>query len=255
MAKSPCIPLYYNDLRGATQDWNDEEFGAYVRLLIYQWDKGFIPNDLLRLNRIAESTSKNWPVLCQKFTPGENGFLRNSVMEKIRAKRISFLNHQSENGKLSAKKRWGNNQMDNQKITKPITKKKPLEKENEIEIEIENKDKGVQGEKDFLKMPFTSENFEILWQNWKKYRLQEFGSKYKSMQSEQAALLHLAKISGGIEGTATEIISQSIGNQWQGLFELKNSSNGINENKSRSIKKVTGTELNQVFAKRYPQRG
>lgn len=82
-----------------------------------------------------------------------------------------------------------------------------------------------------IKMPFTSENFQVLWQNWKTYRHQEFKRKYKSIQSEQATLSHLAKISDGDEKTATEIIAKSIANQWQGLFELKNYKNGTYQNK------------------------
>lgn len=237
MAKNPVLPLYYNDILGATQDWLDEEFGAYMRLLIYQWDKGFIPSEMVRLKKIADSAEKNWTVLSKKFTPDEQGFLKNSVMEKIRIKRESFLNHQLENGIQGGRPKT-------QIKPKYKPKQKPLEKEieNEKEIELENE----------IVMPFTSENFRVLWQNWKKYRLQEFKQTYKSGQSEQAALAHLAKLSGGNEENAFAVITQSISNQWRGLFELKNYANGKN---GTGTKKITGSELNEVFAKRYSQGG
>lgn len=106
--------------------------------------------------------------------------------------------------------------------------KEPLNKEQQKDI---SPDKNLFKISEEIKMPFTSENFRELWLNWKKYRHQEFKKKYKSIQSEQGALSHLAKISGGIEKNAFEIISNSIANQWQGLFELKNFKNGINQSK------------------------
>lgn len=216
MGKNPILPLYYNDLLGSTQDWTDEEFGAYMRLLIYQWDKGFIPNEMKRLLKIADSAEKNWPVLCQKFTPGEQGFLKNSVMEKIRFKRENFLKHQTENGIQGG--RPPKTQTQTQLKTQTKAKKKPLESEKENEIEKEFEEEII--------MPFKSENFLKSWLNWKKYRYQEFKRKYKSAQSEQQALTHLQKISNGIEEAALAVIAQSEANQWQGLFEIKNNLNG-----------------------------
>lgn len=55
MAKDPVLPLYYNDLTSSTQDWTDEEFGAFVRLLIYQWDKGALPSCVEELKKISPS--------------------------------------------------------------------------------------------------------------------------------------------------------------------------------------------------------
>lgn len=234
MTKTPYLPLYYNDLRGATQDWTDEEFGAYVRLLIYQWDQGFIPTEMSRLVKIADSTEKNWPVLSQKFTPGEPGFLKNSVMEKIRGNNEKFSQKQSAN----IKKRWKKEKLNSSKRstnkgfngdTKLIPKRYPRV-ESEYEYEDKDKDKGLLGEKEKVLLPFTSENFRVLWQNWKLYRKQEFKQTFKSGQSEQAALTHLAKISDGNEKMAEDIINQSIANQWKGLFEIKNTINGSRQN-------------------------
>lgn len=121
MAKDPILPLYYNDLRGTTATWSDEELGAYVRLLIEQWDKGFLPNDYQRLTRLATSLPTTWPLIKDKF-PEVDGVLKNPVMEAIRLKRLKFKEKQSDN----IRKRYQNS-------TKSITKKLPLESENEIE--------------------------------------------------------------------------------------------------------------------------
>lgn len=126
MAKDPVLPLYYNDLTTSTQDWTDEEFGAYVRLLIHQWRQGGLPKDYQRLTRIATSLNTNWPLLKEKFQEVD-GFLKNPVMEEIRIKRDKHKEKQREN----VLKRY-------QKSTKQPTKKLPLEEEIENEKEIEN---------------------------------------------------------------------------------------------------------------------
>lgn len=123
MAKDPVLPLYYNDLTTSTQDWTDEEFGAYVRLLIHQWRQGGLPKDYQRLTRIATSLDTNWPLLKTKFVEID-GLLKNMVMEDIRDKRAKHKQKQKDN----VSKRYQN-------ATKQPTKSVPLEEEHEKEIE------------------------------------------------------------------------------------------------------------------------
>jgi len=124
MAKDPVLPLYYNDISGSTQTWSDEEFGAYVRLLIHQWRDGGLPTDYQRLTRISTSLDRNWSMLKAKF-PEVDGLLKNPVMEEIRAKRAVHKQKQKEN----VQKRY-------QKSTKQDTKNLPLENEIENEKEV-----------------------------------------------------------------------------------------------------------------------
>ena len=76
---------------------------------------------------------------------------------------------------------------------------------------------------DELVFPFLSDEFKESWVGWKDYRKNEFKKSYKSVQTENAALKHVFKLSKEDEKTAIEIIEQSIANQWQGIFELKKS--------------------------------
>lgn len=93
------LPLYYQRLLTSTTGWKDDEFGAYLRLLIYQFDKGCIPNDIESIARIAPSAKKTWKVIGEKFTVCEDGNLRNSVMENIRNKQLKKSEINSKNGK------------------------------------------------------------------------------------------------------------------------------------------------------------
>lgn len=134
MAKNPILPLYYNDINSSTEHWSDEEFGAYMRLLIHQWDKGSIPEDATRLKRIAATAKKHWKLLKEKFIKGEDGLLRNARMEEIRINREKFISKQKENVRKRHTKPLPNPLPESyQTSTKPPTKPLPLEDENENE--------------------------------------------------------------------------------------------------------------------------
>ena len=99
--------------------------------------------------------------------------------------------------------------------------------ENEIEIEIEKGKEGM-GEKPAkalataeIAYPFETETFAQQWAAWKNYRATEHNQRYRSAQSEQAALAELGKLAGLNETTAIAILHQSMGKGWKGFFEIK----------------------------------
>lgn len=145
MAKNPVLPFYYNDILGSTNDWSDEEFGAYVRLLIYQWDKGFIPDEEKRRLKIADTSDVHWGLLSTKFREWEDGKLRNDRMEEIREEKRKHSEKQKENIKKRYQKSTKVLPNDYQSAYEESTKKIPLE--DEYEEENIDKDKGGEGEK------------------------------------------------------------------------------------------------------------
>lgn len=105
------FPLHYHKLMHATAGWKDDQFGAYLRLLIYQFDKGYIPSDLDELETISSSIRKNWKIISKKFKDDGTGRLMNPVMTKIREdilnkKEINKTNG-AKGGKAKAKKYQG----------------------------------------------------------------------------------------------------------------------------------------------------
>lgn len=69
-----------------------------------------------------------------------------------------------------------------------------------------------------------------LFARWLKYK-QDINDSYKSEDSLKMALEKLKKMSGSDISVATEIVKNSIANNWRGLFPLKNIyNNGINRN-------------------------
>jgi len=123
------MPFFYKRFLSSTQAWSDEEVGAYVRLLVFEWDNNQIPQEMQRIKRIAESAEKNWKLLKTKFCDKTEDGLQNPVMEEIRAERARFNKKQRDNGAKGGRKTWKNNpkgtQTDTQRKAKSVPKSNP----------------------------------------------------------------------------------------------------------------------------------
>ena len=108
------------------------------------------------------------------------------------------------------------------------------------------KDKNKDNTSEDLVYPFDSEKFISLWGEWKAYRA-EIKKPYKGFRGEQAALSKLGNMSTN-EENACQIIIQSMGNGWQGFFELKQQQNA--GTKSR----FDGSKLEARIAEKRQQR-
>lgn len=99
------FPLYYQRLLTSTTGWKDEEFGAYVKLLIYQFDKGSIPDNMDAIGRISPTARKKWALIGGKFIKAADGSLINPVMDSIRNKRIKKGDANRQNGSKGGRKK------------------------------------------------------------------------------------------------------------------------------------------------------
>lgn len=111
------FPLHYKRLLTSTIGWKDDEFGAYVRLLIAQFDAGSISNDIGELKRIAPSVQKNWPLISKKFKDDGNGGLINDFMNDIYHDAQAKKDKNRKNGKKGGRGRKRENPNETQ--TKP----------------------------------------------------------------------------------------------------------------------------------------
>lgn len=82
-------------------------------------------------------------------------------------------------------------------------------------------DKVAEPEPDFS---FTGKPLEPVMLKWLEYRKQ-IKKPYKSQMTIETCYKHLEDLSRGSLDLAEKIVEQSIANQWQGLFELKQGSN------------------------------
>lgn len=101
--RSPAFQFYADDFLAGTLDLSQEEVGAYVRLLCHQWNRGSIPVETEKQQRLAGG-SVSVDVLA-KFRLVDGCGLVNDRLEKERAKQAEFRQKQREKGLLSAEAR------------------------------------------------------------------------------------------------------------------------------------------------------
>ena len=69
LAQGAWFPLYVGDFIRGTVHLSGEEVGCYLRLLMYQWVKGSIPDDLERLTRITGCSVETVAEIAAEFFP------------------------------------------------------------------------------------------------------------------------------------------------------------------------------------------
>lgn len=123
--KSPAFQFYPNDILNdeVVKLMDNREFGAYVKLLCFNWLEGSIPATMDELARLADEPQlefeKIWSKVGKKFHEKRGSErLTNPRMERERQKQRLFAKRCSEN----AKKRWDSA---NVVGAKPLPRHKP----------------------------------------------------------------------------------------------------------------------------------
>lgn len=90
--RRPWFPLYVDDWRtsGKVKRMTNQERGCYVELMCYQWEEGFVPDDLKELANICgeplPAMRRMWKRLEPCFPKSDDGHRRNPRVERERAK-------------------------------------------------------------------------------------------------------------------------------------------------------------------------
>lgn len=137
--------------------------------------------------------------------------------------RLNIRADKSEKARQSAIHRWKKTENDASALppdSECNAKKTKESKVNKIKKEII--------------LDFVSPEFSESFEKWLKYK-KEKKQSYVSYESTKSAYNKLLKLSGNNPEIAAEIVDQSLANNYAGLFELKNQTNGktINGNKGK----------------------
>ena len=182
--KDPAVLFYFQDFLVGTEFMTDDEIGKYIRILCHQADKGGLSE--LQLKRICRTDTLPEAIM-EKLKVDEEGNYYQNRMRAEREKRISYSESRRKNR---------------------------VKKDDNIcesyDIHMENEDINI-----------NKDEITLCWDKWKKYKKDEFGFKYKSDVSEQAAKSELLNLSNSNIEIAIKIIDQSIANGWKGFFKLK----------------------------------
>jgi hypothetical protein len=115
-------------------------------------------------------------------------------------------------------------------------KDRVIDKDKDIDkVKDKDKEKIKENKKNKeYEINFHFVGFDIveLWDKWKDYKFNHFKFKYKTAQSEQAAIDNLVDLSGKNIEIAKDIVNQSIANGWKGFFLPQNNQNKTSSHKS-----------------------
>jgi uncharacterized protein YdaU (DUF1376 family) len=108
MAKDPAALLYIDNWLVSTKEMKADERGWYLNLILHQYDKGDLPDDIEELANLAdvrfseyENFKQKWEqVLKQKFKQNKEGRLENDKAREILQKREQYKEKRSEAGKI-----------------------------------------------------------------------------------------------------------------------------------------------------------
>ena len=107
--KDPALLMYYDVWLTATAEMDSDVRGWYLNLIIHQFDKKDLPDDLEKLAILAGVKFSEFDrfkqvfeqVFEQKFERNKTGRLENAVAREILRKRESFKEKRSNSGRLS----------------------------------------------------------------------------------------------------------------------------------------------------------
>jgi uncharacterized protein YdaU (DUF1376 family) len=96
MAKDPAFLFYVTDFNDGTQDFTNEEVGAYLRLLLFQFSQGHLPLDRIK-RKLNSDFEKLWPILSKKFIQDEIDLYYNKRLEEEQIKRREYTQGRRDN--------------------------------------------------------------------------------------------------------------------------------------------------------------
>lgn len=256
MAKDPAFLFYDGDAARDVSHMNRLERGAYFDLIQAQRKFGGYTVEQAR-KILGKDFDEVWPALELILSKSDdNKFFIEWVQSSIEnrkehaEKQRKRIQDYWDRKKEEEKKNEGSNDIprNNHGITTVI----PLVNENEIENE-DVINKGVQGGKNqkpvkpqldpdellMSKIQYSHE-FEMTFLKWLRYKRKR-KQAYKDEDSAQIAYNQLVKHADQDPAKALEIVEQSMGNNWSGLFELKtNQTAKQNGNRHREVSCVPG---------------
>jgi uncharacterized protein YdaU (DUF1376 family) len=92
MAKDPAFLFFPNDYIGGTMGMSFEEKGAYIELLMMQFNRGHMTEHMIR-----QTVGQLWDTIKVKFIQDEKGLYYNKRLEEEQIKRKEFTNSRRNN--------------------------------------------------------------------------------------------------------------------------------------------------------------
>ena len=256
--KDPAALFYIDTWLSSTAEMDSDVRGWYLNLILHQYDKKDLPNDIEKLAVLAGVKFSEFQrfkqvfeqVLKHKFNPNENGRLENNYAKTILQKREVFKDKREKSGNIGvviklAKsiKGFTDKHLTTLKDSLYKLSIEEIEKhkdkqmlEQMLKLYINgNKNEDIIINKDniFFESLNDSEKWIALWKRYIDFRLSQHKFKYKSEDSEKEGIKQLIEISNSNFETAEKIVVKSIANGYKGLFPINESNKPAEKNETQ----------------------
>lgn len=175
MAKDPAFLFYPGDWLGGTIGMTFEEKGAYIDVLILQFNRGHMTEDMIA-HMLGQSFGRIWVKIKDKFQVDENGMYFNARLNEEKEKRKSFIQSRVNNktGKNQYSKKEGH-------MRGHVTSHMENENENRNTNEFRNSLKGGYGGKTLRQGYVLDLNCNRVYFDPEKTIWQELGPEQKDL--------------------------------------------------------------------------
>ena len=108
MSSLAWMPIYTGDVLAETASLSTDEFGAYILLLFAYWQAGDLPQDDVRLARIARLDPGRWQAARPSIEPLFGSGWTNAGLDNLRHHAADKRERKIAAGRKGAASRWGN---------------------------------------------------------------------------------------------------------------------------------------------------
>jgi hypothetical protein len=204
--KDPAFLFYSSDFLTGVTDLTMEERGQFITMLCIQHQKGHLSEKTIRLSVGLVSVDVR-----NKFALDKDGNLFNEVLDKHIENRKNFIESRRNNGI-----KGGRPKKEGKALGLPSANLPENENENEnVNVNV------IKNKKKIFDFSFVELDYKETFEKWINYK-KEKKQMYKTQESLEDCYNNLLELSENNPQKAMRIVFQSTGNNWSGLFKLKN---------------------------------
>ncbi len=241
MARDKKSFLLYTDLIFTVEQLSDEKAGQLFKFLLsYVNDEDPTTDDLI-LNLTFEPIKQQFKRDLIKYEVKKEGYSK-AGKASAEARKLKSKSNEAQRSSTNSTNVQNVEIIDEfteldslsgRNVINRMVERSQAEEKKQAEKKIKKEPVKVSKAKDQISviLPFDTDQFKKVWSDWKTYKLEQHGFKYKSDISEGLILKQLNELSGFNEFKAIQLIEIAIAKGWKGFHETNNSNYATNTNK------------------------
>lgn len=223
----------------ADLDFDESEFDEYLSFLIEKCrlvilDEGYLLTPMTQENLVEVNNTRerkrNWK---KQNSPSTQE--KYPSTDSISPSPVGLLD--GENEKLTVESKEEESKVKESKVKGITTSPNGDSDHFKKKVTPKTNDMSTAKDTEGIPLPFKGPAFASIWSEWLQYR-KEARIKNYTPTGLKRVFAKLIRLSAGDESLAIEIVDQSLSNEWQGLFAIKQNFNGTHQRKPSEVGKT-----------------